>query len=182
MDVVPLSWVSAVAWWRAFCVGAVIEEFVKLAVIWELFSRLKDRPPLAKSDNRLFLGTGATLVVIASLAAVHTPMVHRELMLISRTHVFVMAAYVVLSGLILFLFVFAAYRGLTLGRRSLGIGLGFGIVWCEHMATWALIASGTLIESSYLLDFLNTATYHVCVLIWFYYLLFLGAPRSYGNL
>jgi hypothetical protein len=39
------------------------------------------------------------------------------------------------------------------------------------MAAWALSASGTWLDRSYLLDFVNTSTYHLCVLIWFYYLL-----------
>jgi hypothetical protein len=33
------------------------------------------------------------------------------------------------------------------------------------------MANGGLPQSRYLLDFLNMATYHVCVLIWFYYFL-----------
>lgn len=39
------------------------------------------------------------------------------------------------------------------------------------MATWAVMASGALLDKRELLDFLNMATYHACVLIWFYYLL-----------
>jgi hypothetical protein len=33
------------------------------------------------------------------------------------------------------------------------------------------MANGGLMDKRHLLDFLNMATYHVCVLIWFYYLL-----------
>ena len=45
-------------------------------------------------------------------------------------------------------------------------------MFCEHMATYSVMATGALpYNRYYLLDFLNMATYHVCVLIWFYYLL-----------
>jgi hypothetical protein len=33
------------------------------------------------------------------------------------------------------------------------------------------MANGGLLDRRQLLDFLNMATYHLCVLIWFYYLL-----------
>jgi hypothetical protein len=39
------------------------------------------------------------------------------------------------------------------------------------MAVWALNANGAWLDKSSLLDFLNMATYQVCVLIWFYFLL-----------
>ncbi|MFZ0771343.1 MAG: hypothetical protein WCA49_23315 [Candidatus Sulfotelmatobacter sp.] len=172
MDVVPLSWVSALAWWRAFFAGAAIEELLKLAVIWELLAHfVRPRPAEAKLGKRLISSTGAVLVMLAVLAAHYTPMVHWQLMLISYAHVFLMAAYIVLSGLMLVLFLFAAYRKMTWDWRALGIALGFAIVWCEHLATWSLTAHGLAAGRAYLLDFLNMGTYHVCVLIWFYYLL-----------
>ena len=74
-------------------------------------------------------------------------------------------------GLALFLFLFAAHFKLIWNHRAFGIALGLGVVWCEHMAVWALNASGAWLDKSSLLDFLNMATYHVCVLIWFYFLL-----------
>ena len=172
MDVLPGSWVSGPAWWRTFFVGAVIEDYVKLAVIWGLFCHLvRQRPSIVKSANRLIVGVGGTLVALASLAAAYTTIDHRSTMLTFRARVFMMAGYIVLSGLMLFLFVFAAYRRLNWGRRPLGIALGLGIVWCEHLATWALGANWVLGNKGYLLDFANAGTYHLCVLLWFYYLL-----------
>jgi len=41
-----------------------------------------------------------------------------------------------------------------------------------HLATWAVLANTNLSTANrHYLDFLNMATYHACVLIWFYYLL-----------
>jgi len=42
---------------------------------------------------------------------------------------------------------------------------------CVHLATWAVYANVAWFDKEYLLDFLNMTAYHVCVLIWFYYLL-----------
>lgn len=56
-------------------------------------------------------------------------------------------------------------------NRAFGIALGFAVAVCEHMAAWAVMANGGLLDKRHLLDFLNMATYHICVLIWAYYLL-----------
>jgi hypothetical protein len=71
----------------------------------------------------------------------------------------------------LFLFSFGAYYKLSWEHRAFGIAVGFGVVACEHMAAWAIMASGAMLDKRHLLDLLNMATYHLCVLIWCYYLL-----------
>lgn len=170
LDVLPS--VSSETFWKAFWAGAIIEGAIKFAVIGELFFHLlQSRPAIAKLGRRLIGGAGAALLLVAVAAAAYTPLVHRQLVSISRAHVLLQSSYVVDCGLALFLFLFAAYFHLVWNHRAFGIVLGLSIVWCEHMAAWALSASGTWFDKSYLLDFVNTATYHVCVLIWFYYLL-----------
>ncbi len=170
MDVVPLG--SVEAFWQAFFAGAVIEGAIKFAVIGELFFHLlRSRPAIAKVGSRLISGVGATVLLLAVAAAAYTPVVHRPLISISRAYVLLQSSYVVDCGLALFLFLFAAHFKLIWNHQAFGIALGLGVVWCEHMAVWALNASGAWLDKSALLDFLNMATYHVCVLIWFYYLL-----------
>jgi hypothetical protein len=170
MDVLPS--VSVQTFWEAFCVGAIILEVIKFGVVGELFFQLlRSRPTLAKVGSRLISGTGAALVLVAVAAAAYTPIVHGKLTLISRAQVLLQSSYVIDCGLALFLFLFAAHFKLIWNHRSFGIALGLGIVWCEHMAVWALSATGVLLDKGYLLDFFNMATYHVCVLIWFYFLL-----------
>jgi hypothetical protein len=53
-----------------------------------------------------------------------------------------------------------------------GIALGLSISACVHLATWALVANSSLPdESRVVLDFINMAAFHFCVLMWLYYLL-----------
>jgi len=170
MDVVPLG--SVEAFWQAFFAGAVLEGAIKFGVIGELFFHLlRSRPTLAKLGSRLISGAGASLVLLAVAVAAYTPAVSGKLAWISRAHRLLESSYVVDCGLALFLFLFAARSRLIWNHQAFGIALGLGIVWCEHMAAWALSASGAWLDRVYLLDFLNMATYHVCVLLWFYYLL-----------
>jgi hypothetical protein len=172
MDILPS--VSADAFWMAFWVGAIVEGVIKFGVIGELFFHLlRSRPAIAKVGRRLISGAGAAFVLLAVASAAYTPVVHRQsqLISISRAHILLQSSYVIDCGLVLFLFLFAAHFRLSWNRQAFGIAIGFGIVWCEHMAGWALSASGIWLDKSYLLDFVNTGTYHIAVLIWLYYLL-----------
>jgi hypothetical protein len=108
---------------------------------------------------------------MATLAAAYAPMDHPKYILIYRAHILLQSIYVIECGLVLFVFLFAGHFRLVWNRQTFGIALGLGILSCEHMGAWAVMASGTWIDSRHLIDFLNMATYHFCVLIWFYFLL-----------
>jgi hypothetical protein len=171
MDILPS--VSVRTWWLAFCAGLIVEGALKLGVIRELFSHLlRSRPAIAKGGTFLIASAAAGLVLFAVVAAAYAPMDHPQYVWTYRAHILMQSVYIVEGGLALFLFLFVAFHKLTWGRRDFGIALGFGIVFCEHMATWSVMATGALPYNRYpLLDFLNMATYHLCVLIWFYYFL-----------
>jgi len=170
LDVIPS--VRGEIFWGAFCVGLVIEGFLKLAVVGELFSHLlRDWPAIAKVGGRLVTAVGAALVLLATLAAAMAVPDNNHL-LISGSHLLQQTFYIVECGLLVSLFSFAAYFKLGWSQRIFGIAMGFGILTCEHLAAWAVMAnSGLTVRGRSLLDFLNMATYHLCVLIWFYYLL-----------
>jgi hypothetical protein len=170
MDLLPS--VSGEAWWSAFCVGLVVEGALKLGVIGELFFHLlSSRAALAKVGSRLISGAGGFLMLLAVLAAAYVPTDHPKYIWTYRSYLFLQSFYMIEGGLILFLFLFAAHFKLSWNHRAFGIALGLGVLTCEHLGAWALTASGTLADKPYLLDFPNMATYHLCVLIWCYYLL-----------
>jgi hypothetical protein len=170
MDVLPS--VSGTAWWFAFCIALVIEGFIRLGVIGELFFHLlKPRPAIAKVGRQLITFAGAILVLLATVAAAYIPLDTHQFAIGYRANILLQTLYMIESGLILFLFLFAAAFSVRWDRPTLGIGLGRGISSSVHLATWAVMANGTFLDKRYLLDFLNMATYHLCVLIWFYFLL-----------
>jgi hypothetical protein len=112
-------------------------------------------------------------VLLATLAAAYTKKdnVH---WILSDAHILEQTIYMIECGLILFIFLFAAYFKLRWKRASFGIALGLGVSACVHLASWALMANGNFTGAHFrnLLDLLNMATHHACVLIWSYYLLF----------
>ena len=170
MDVLPS--VSGETFWRAFCVGLVIEGLITFTLIGELaLHLLRPWPAVAKLGNQLIRGAGVVLVLLATLAAAYAPIDNPQNAIISRSHILQQTLYIVLSGLLLSLFLFAAYFKLSWNNFAFGIALGLGISSCMHLATWAVMANGGLSDKRHLLDLLNMATYHLCVLVWFYYLL-----------
>ena len=170
MDVLPS--VSVKNWWLVFCIGLLLQGFIRLAVMGELFSHLlQPRPALAKVGGRLVTFAGAILVLAATLAAAYAPLDSHQFAIGYRATILQQTLYMIESGLILFLFLFAACFRLHWDKAILGIGLGRGISASVHLATFAVMTSGATDETRNLLDFLNMATYQVCVLMWFYFLL-----------
>jgi len=169
-DVAPS--VSAENYWRAFWASLLLESFLKFVVIGEVFSRVFSPYPTVSRLGRLSAsGLGAALVLLSGVVAgfAHGDSTFR---IVAGAHILEQTVFMVESGLILFLFLFAAHFKLSWDRVSLGILLGLGISSCEHFATWAVIANASPSERvRTLFAFLNMATYHFCVLLWYYYLL-----------
>jgi hypothetical protein len=176
-DIAPR--VSAENYWR-FSLGAlIVEAVVKFAVVGEGFSRiLQSYPSLARLGKILISGFGAALVLLATLAGALSQDTS-QIRIISGFHVLAETVVIVVLGLTVFAFLFVAYFRLAWDRLSFGILLGFGFVSCVYLATWAVLANTNLSDHGRtLLDFLNFATYHLCVLLWFYYVLVPGRVAS----
>ena len=169
LDILPS--VSAKAYWAAFWIAVITGALVKFATIGELLHHvLRTRPPVARMGNRLFALTGVGLTLLAVLAAAYTSP-HNPHWFIGGALLLQQTVYIVQCGLVLFVFLFAAYFKLTWDRLTFGVAFGFAIVFCQHLACRALEVAVALPNDGVLLDFMNMATYHVCVLIWFYYFL-----------
>jgi hypothetical protein len=164
--------INAENFWRIVWAGLLLEAALKIVLMGEVFSRVfGDYASVASLGKSLIRGTGAALVLAAVLVAALAQRDNHS-WLISGAHLLQQTIYFVECGLLLFIFAFAAYFRLTWDNSSFGIALGLGVSACVHLGTWAVMANGGLPGKRNLLDFLNMATYHVCVLIWIYYLLF----------
>ena len=168
-DVIP--WISAETFWHILWSGLLVEAVLKFVLIGELFAHIfGPYPSLAKLGKTLTRVVGVVLVFGAAAVAAFSPVSNSHL-IVSGPHLLGQTVYAIESGLLLFIFVFSAYFHLRSNRIALGICLGLAISACVHLAAWAIAANNTSKEASILLDFLKMATYHACVLIWFYYLL-----------
>ena len=169
-DVSPL--VSAVNFWRVAWASLLIETLLKFLVIGAIFSHiLRPYPSMSRVGKRLISGFGAGLVLLATLAAASSR-ADSTVRLISGVHLLEQTVFIIEMGLVLFLFLFAAYFHLSWDRLSFGVLLGFGFSACAHLVGWAISANAE--PSAYgraLLDFFGMAVHHLCVLVWFYYVL-----------
>jgi len=168
LDVSPR--VSAETWWYAFWAGTISEGLFKFVVVAELLHHLLHSwPSVATLGRNLVSGIGALLVLLAAVAAAfaapdNTPRY------IGGAHILSQTLYLTEAGVIISIFVFAAVFKIPWERLSFGIALAFGVVWCEHLAIWALVTGGVVRNRGWE-DLANGATYHMAVLVWFYYFL-----------
>jgi hypothetical protein len=171
--------VTAEAWWRIFWVGLLVEGLFKFALIGEIFAHVfNPYASVAKLGKFLIRGVGVSLVLAAAIAAAYAPK-DSPYGLIHGAHVLQQTIFLISCGLLVFIFLFMGYFRLRPERPIFGIALGLGISSCVHLATWTVLANAGLPASKRIyFDFLNMATYHVCVLIWCYYLLVPAKVRN----
>ena len=123
-DVIPS--VSGDTFWRIAWGSLLVEALVKFALIGEIFSRVFGLyPSLAKLGRSFITGVGVVLVLLATVAAAHTPKDNIH-WIVSGAHILEQTIYLIECGLILFLFLFAAYFKLSWSRSAFGITLGLG--------------------------------------------------------
>jgi len=150
-------------------VGSIVLRF---AVIQEVFSVVfRSYPALKELGTLVFRWTIAVLVLVAVAVAAYGaggygPGLLSGLALLDR------AVAIVQCGLLLFLFLFSSYFGLSWRHYVFGIALGLGVFSSMQLATAAVQAEmGLLVPGSEVLDFIVMGTYHCSVLIWLFYLL-----------
>jgi hypothetical protein len=172
-DIIPS--IGAKTWWMIFWAGLVLEGLMKFAVISEIFVNVFNSYSSIASLGKLSIrGCGVLLVLGAAVAAGYSPEDSR-FGIVSGAHLLQQTIYLIETGLLVFIFAFAGYFRLRPPRAVTGIALGLGTSACVHLATWSLVANaGLSAQARTILDLINMATYHVCVLIWFYYLLVPG--------
>lgn len=173
LDVTP--WVSADTFWIASWVSIIVESLLKFLVIGEAFSRvLQLYPSLARLGKLLISGFGAVLVLLAALAAAFSQD-PSQTRLVAGFHLLAQTEYIIQFGLTVFVFLFVAHFRLTWDRLSFGVLQGFGLAACVYLASWAMLANTNLsAQGRTLLDFLNSATFHCYVVLWYYYVLVPG--------
>jgi hypothetical protein len=169
-DVIPT--VSPATYWRADWANLLIQGVLKFALVGEIFAHVfGSYESIARPGRLLIRALGVILVFAAAIAAAYTPQ-NGHFGIISGARRLDQTTFIVESGLLAFIFVFSLYFHLVWDRRLFGITLGLSISSCVHLASWAILNNLGLPDSKRIIFvFLNMATYHAVVLIWFYYLL-----------
>jgi hypothetical protein len=168
LDLAPS--VSYTTWWYAFWAGTIMEGIFKFVVVAELLHHLLNPwPSIAKLGRNLVSGAGVLLVLLSAVAAAFAAPDNTPLC-VGGAHILSQALYLTEAGVIVSIFVFAGCFKIPWDRTTRGIALAFGIVWCAHLAVWALIAGGVVRNRGWE-DLANMGTYHFGILVWFYFIL-----------
>jgi hypothetical protein len=169
-DVIPS--ISPWTYHRTVWASFLIEGVLKFVLIGEIFAHVfGSYGSIARLGRLLIRALGVVLVLAAAIAAAYAPQ-NSNFGIISGAWLLDQAIYLVESGLLLFIFLFSFYFHLAWNRPLFGITLGLGISSCVHLASWAILDNlAPLDPKRMIFVFLNMATYHAVVLMWFYYLL-----------
>jgi len=158
------------AYFYSYWYGEIISWVLACAVIYEIYaSLLREYAALQKLGAFLFWLMGAVLVLIALWAAFNSPG--------SDTFRFVRAVLnlersmrIVQAGLLVVLFIFASFFGLSWKNYLFGIALGLAVYVCAELAVVAMRAYGGKAQN-FSFTLLKPAAYNLGVLIWTFYVL-----------
>lgn len=162
--------VSNQAYSEIYWAGLFGSTALRFAVIYEIFTRVfRSYPALQELGILLFRWATVVLLLVAVATAAYSPGNDTQRMFEGFTLVD-RAVSLVQCGLVLFLFLFSGYFGLSWRNYVFGIALGLGIFASVDLAAAAIQAEvGPSTSGTF--DLITMATYHCSVLIWLFYLL-----------
>lgn len=162
----------------AYSIGLGLSAAIRFAVIYELYRHFLRRYPALDGFGRyLFCGSIGILLLIATVVGISAPATSTD-PLFNVTYAMDRAVSVLQCGLLISLFAFSRYFSLSWRSHAFGIALGFGIFASVELATssvWLHLGA----FGNRAVNLVTMATYHVCVLIWMFYLLRPEQPTSY---
>jgi hypothetical protein len=163
---------------RAYSVGLGFSTVIRFAVINELYRHFWRRYPALDGPGRyVFLGSIVVLLLIAAIVGISAPVTSTKF-LFNVTYALDRAVSVLQCGLLISLFAFSRYFALSWRSHAFGIALGLGIFASVELATssvWLHLGD----FGNRAVNLFTMATYHLCVLIWMFYLIRPEEPTSY---
>lgn len=166
-----ISSITAEQYWHADWTGRIVSIVFRSAVIYEIFSHVfRPYPAILALGRVVFHWAAAALILLAVGMAASAP-ASSGARILYAINVSSRSVSLVQLGLLLLIFVFSSYFGLTWRSYVFGIAVGMGIFSSVELATASIQVLTWPAPGSYVLDFVTMATYHCCVLIWLGYFL-----------
>jgi hypothetical protein len=160
---------SGVAYGIGYSVGLTLSTALRFGIIHEIYGHLlRNYAALHRFGTPLFRWITVGLLLIAVLVAWGAGGTDPSWILFV-VHVLDRTASIVQCGLLLGLFLFSAYLGLSWRSHVFGIALGMGVFASVELAASAIRAQTGFVYNAYL-NYATMATYHLCVLVWIFYL------------
>jgi hypothetical protein len=161
--------VTGEQYWHAHWAALIVSIALRSAIIYEIFVHIfRPYPAIEQLGRTAFHWTAAFLILVAAGVAARAPWNDPNRVL-SGIHVVSVAVSVVQCGLLLFIYLFSAYFGLSWRSYVFGIAVGMGIFSFVNLATASIEILTWAAAGSYVLDFVTMAAYHCSVLVWLWY-------------
>jgi hypothetical protein len=165
-----ISAVSALHYWQVYWLDFIASTALRFGMIWEVFAHVfHPYPALWEFGKMVFRWAAVVLLLVAVAVAAYSPS-PEGFWILSGVYVVDRTISIIQCGLLMFLFMFSSYFGLSWRSYIFGIASGLGIY-----STVQLVASSIWIQTgpfnpNTAFAFVTMATFHCCVLIWFFYL------------
>jgi hypothetical protein len=158
-----------VAYFHGYWYGEIVSWVLILAVIYEIYaSLLKEYTSLQKLGAILFWFMGVVLVLVAFWTAFNSPG-SDTLRFIRAVLTLERSMRIVQAGLLMVLFVFASFFGLSWKNYLFGIALGLSIFIFAELAIVAVRTFGGKAQNLFYV-LLKPASYDLAALVWMVYL------------
>jgi hypothetical protein len=156
-------------WWQMMWVSTLSTTILKFALIYEIFGQIfRPYPSLDRMGRSLLRWTCVALLLVGAVMAARTP-TNVVPFLASGVQTVTCVVNLIQAGMVVALFVFAEYFGLTLKSFVFGIILGLGISASVNLAVLGVGMSFPGNDYAKQVNFLLMLTYHVSVLVWLSY-------------
>ena len=150
-------------------VGLAVSTGLRFGVIHEVFAHIFSNYPSFSAFGKPIFRWGTAILLMLGLLAAVLVGGHDGLRALSILWALSKTASILQCGLLVALFLFSSYLGLSWRNQVFGVALGLGV-----FATADLIAASVRSqfgsETTTSLDYITMAVYHCCVLIWLAYL------------
>lgn len=161
---------SSPVYFVAFSLGTLVESALRFGLIYEVFRHLFQNYPALKHLAGVVArwSSIALLFGVVALAAVNqtnaTDRVLNGLFLLRRS------VNTMQCGVLLCLLLFSSYFRLSWRDPVFGIALGLGVFASVDLTAAAFLTQFMSLGGRFI-DFLTMGTYHVCAVLWMFYLL-----------
>ena len=163
--------ISGRIWARTYFFDTALYTALRFAVIYEIDAHVFDNYAAVKRLGKpIFRGSLLLLLAIALVAASQTHQ-HGPDFAMYVLHTLEQTASILQAGLLLVLFLFSAYIGLSWRNYVFGMALGLGIYASVKLAAAALQSSSVVASGNVYRNLVVMGSFHFAVLVWLVYLL-----------
>jgi hypothetical protein len=166
---IVLPQVSGYAYFVAYSVGTGISVALRFGIIHEISAEVFRNYPVLSRFGKPAFRWGTVFFLWAALLLTLALGAHEASHVLSTVLILRRIANILQCGLLVLLFLFASYFGLSWRHYTFAIAFGLGVFASIDLVETA-IRSQLGSEGTTVFDYFIMAVYHCCVLVWLIYL------------